>query len=330
MQITLKDIARKCNVSATLVSAVLNDRRGKIRYTDETRDLIVETARKMGYRPNILARSMVSRRSPVIGVMLCANSMGYSNGNFDYFNIVFPALTELLNSRGFEVLFVPFRDEEEQLERLARLTGAGLIGGIITNIISNSYSKIVPELQKLSMPYVILGNPSGFDCSCVYTAFDFSWSSSFMRHRGLKNAVLVTVLDDDILCYQLPFRDGCFWTSKPLTMEKFDWNDRETLYLCTDIHVLHTMPQLPDNLILISREHQFVPPGIPTAICRPGYHARLKYTAEVLARWLNTGEAPSPQRVCLPPEAVDEFINFSDEELPDSYVEYAYRKKEDA
>lgn len=316
MRITLKDVAEKCNVSITLVSAVLNNRHGRVRYTDETRAQILAAARELGYQPNIVARTMACRRSPVVGVMLTADSIRVADGNFAYFNQIFPTLTELLNEKGLEVLFVPFRNEQEQLEKLSRLTGAGLVGSIITNIISDSYHKIVPELQKLSMPYMILGNPREFDCHCVYTAFDFSWSNNFMKYRKLKKSVMVTSIDGKINYYQLPFPDDYFWENNPIEQDLYQGNSDEILFICTDLSVLHSLPQLPKNVILISNDH-LIPPGIPAVICHPGYQERLQYTADTISSWLFAGRKPVPHKVCLKPQKISEFINFVPEELPD-------------
>lgn len=69
-RVTLKDIAAYCGVSPTIVSVVLNGREGHIACADECRRAIREAAKKLGYRPNLLARSMVARQVPLVGVML--------------------------------------------------------------------------------------------------------------------------------------------------------------------------------------------------------------------------------------------------------------------
>ena len=53
MRIPLKDVAEKCNVSITLVSAVLNNRHGRVRYNHETRAKILDAASDLGYQTNI-------------------------------------------------------------------------------------------------------------------------------------------------------------------------------------------------------------------------------------------------------------------------------------
>lgn len=67
MAATIKDIARKVNVSVSTVSYALNG--GPRSVPDEVRDRVLEAARELNYRPNRLARSMVTGRSQTIGVV---------------------------------------------------------------------------------------------------------------------------------------------------------------------------------------------------------------------------------------------------------------------
>jgi LacI family transcriptional regulator len=64
---TIKDLARKANVSTTAVSLALN---GKAGVSDKTRKKIIRLARQLNYHPNYLARSLIRRRSYTIGLVL--------------------------------------------------------------------------------------------------------------------------------------------------------------------------------------------------------------------------------------------------------------------
>lgn len=66
MHVTLKDVARKAGVSAKTVSRVVNNQ-GEI--SDETRVRVQSAIQELGYRPNILARSLVNQRSNTIAVV---------------------------------------------------------------------------------------------------------------------------------------------------------------------------------------------------------------------------------------------------------------------
>lgn len=64
--VTIKDIAKRAGVSFSTVSKALLDNPS---IKAETREKIWSLAREMGYRPNIAARSLVSRRTGAIGMI---------------------------------------------------------------------------------------------------------------------------------------------------------------------------------------------------------------------------------------------------------------------
>lgn len=68
-RVTTKDIAELVGVSRTTVSFVLNNVPG-MRISEETRQRVLEAVRKLDYHPDTAARSMVSRRSQVIGLVV--------------------------------------------------------------------------------------------------------------------------------------------------------------------------------------------------------------------------------------------------------------------
>ena len=64
---TIKDIARKANVSHTTVSRALND---KSRIKNETKEKILSIAKELNYRPDFIARSLVMRRTKTLGLVI--------------------------------------------------------------------------------------------------------------------------------------------------------------------------------------------------------------------------------------------------------------------
>lgn len=67
MPVTLKDIAKVCNVSYSTVSRALNGKKARpSRKLDEIR----ETARALGYKPNTLAVQLVTRKTNKIGLLI--------------------------------------------------------------------------------------------------------------------------------------------------------------------------------------------------------------------------------------------------------------------
>ncbi|SDP42547.1 LacI family DNA-binding transcriptional regulator [Desulforhopalus singaporensis] len=66
-RVTIKDIARRLHVSTTTISNALNNKPG---VSKEARDRIIKMARELGYRPNYLAKGLVSNRSYTIGLIV--------------------------------------------------------------------------------------------------------------------------------------------------------------------------------------------------------------------------------------------------------------------
>jgi LacI family transcriptional regulator len=64
---TIKDIAREAKVSVSTVSYALND--GPRSVPDEVKKRILEVASRLHYRPNRVAKSLITRRSHVIGIV---------------------------------------------------------------------------------------------------------------------------------------------------------------------------------------------------------------------------------------------------------------------
>ena len=68
--VTIKDVARKCGFSPAAVSFVLNDAPLARHMAEESKALIRQTAADLGYHPNQFARSLRSKRSRTIGVVV--------------------------------------------------------------------------------------------------------------------------------------------------------------------------------------------------------------------------------------------------------------------
>ena len=98
--VSMKDIAKQCNVSVASVSKALN---GYSDISEETRQLILKTASEMGYLPNSSARALKTRRSYNLGVLFVDEAM--SGLTHDYFNHVLESFKRTAESRGYDITF---------------------------------------------------------------------------------------------------------------------------------------------------------------------------------------------------------------------------------
>ncbi len=71
--VTLRDVARRAGVSVSTVSLVVNEKAGA-RIGEGTRQRVQQAVNELGYRTNVLARSLVRGSSPFIGLVADAIS----------------------------------------------------------------------------------------------------------------------------------------------------------------------------------------------------------------------------------------------------------------
>ncbi|MEG0527828.1 MAG: LacI family DNA-binding transcriptional regulator, partial [Longicatena sp.] len=76
-KVTIKEIAMRANTSKTTVSFYLNGKTDKM--SEETKNRIEEAIRETNYRPSIAARSLNSKGTKLIGVMIGDITNNFAN-----------------------------------------------------------------------------------------------------------------------------------------------------------------------------------------------------------------------------------------------------------
>ena len=97
MAVTLRDIAKRLDISHVTVSLVLNDRRD-VTISEETRARVVEMAQQMGYRPNHAARALAKGRTQMIALWMASPAKLH-------YGKVFETLYGLIRAAGYETVF---------------------------------------------------------------------------------------------------------------------------------------------------------------------------------------------------------------------------------
>ena len=76
-RVNLKTLAEHLELSQTTISLVLNNSPSAKSIPQETRNRVIEAARRLNYRPNYFARSLRQKRSMSVGVLASDLSEGY-------------------------------------------------------------------------------------------------------------------------------------------------------------------------------------------------------------------------------------------------------------
>jgi DNA-binding LacI/PurR family transcriptional regulator len=145
---TIHDVARRAGVSKSLVSMVT---RGEEGVSAEKREAILEAIEELNYRPNLMARSLVERRTRILGVMV-------SNLRNPFFGGVVSGIQARAAELGYRVLFNT-GDRKPDLEELAIESLLELaVDGLV--LASPRVSDEIIALAGHSVPVVVLNrNP---------------------------------------------------------------------------------------------------------------------------------------------------------------------------
>lgn len=101
-KVTIVDVAAKAGVSKTTISRYLN---GKFEYmSEESRQRIADVIEELGYRPNSLARSLKSKHSFVLGVVVSDITSPFSP-------ILLKGISDCCEQFGYRILIANSDDE---------------------------------------------------------------------------------------------------------------------------------------------------------------------------------------------------------------------------
>ncbi len=147
-RVTTHDVAARAGVSQPTVSLVLSGN-PRARVAQETRERVLEAARELDYRPNLLARGLVQRRSYALGVII-------PDLDNPIFTEVVSGAERVAAEEGYAVLLCDARvtSPARHLEALQ----ARLVDGVILDA---STAATIPEEMLTGLELVLVDEPAG-------------------------------------------------------------------------------------------------------------------------------------------------------------------------
>ncbi|MBB6733448.1 LacI family DNA-binding transcriptional regulator [Cohnella zeiphila] len=172
MPVTIKDIAAELGISATTVSRSLkNDER----ISKEVRERVTRLAQKMGYRPNLMAKSLVSNRTDTIGFLV-------DNLSWSFFSELAECIQNAAEKHHYSVfIYSSQKSAERERAGVERFLSRGIDGLLIFATEAKENNEYYSELSGLGIPVVFFNHFNHLSVNCV-TTDDYDGARKALRH----------------------------------------------------------------------------------------------------------------------------------------------------
>lgn len=168
MPATIREVARKADVSVATVSRVLN---GSDSVRPATREHVLETAQALQYTPNETARSLSQKQTRTVGVLL-------PDMHGQFFAQVIQGIEEQAQAQNYHVLVSSSHSEEEEARTMIRAM-LGRVDGLVI-MWPKSRVPFLSETIPKGLPTILLNAPA------VEGA---SFALNFDNRRGARDVV---------------------------------------------------------------------------------------------------------------------------------------------
>lgn len=246
MKVTIKDVAKQAGVSPSTVSRAL---RNNNRISPEVRARVQQVARELNFHPNQMARSLVKRHTPIIGVVF-PDDLRMNLGN-PFYPSVLQGLGHAASERRHHVLLITGSETLSPSESSRQAVESGYVSGLIR---LTAETALCGEDEA---PVVVIGHPSdaqsryyvdnaneqaGFEAAChlleyghrriVLAGYDPQYIFTVDRREGYERALREA---------GIPVREEYILPSEPLMRDDsealrrlFQSPERPTGVVCMD------------------------------------------------------------------------------------------------
>jgi len=150
MVVTLKDIARVAGVDTSTVSRCLSGFQG---VNEETRKRVLQIAAELNYRPNLIARGLVTGRSQTIALVI-------SDIRNPFFADVARGAEDAANAAGCDLILCNSDFDADKQMKYLRSLSEKRVDGILMNSVVSLRRAQLKQLADLRIPIVLLNKPA--------------------------------------------------------------------------------------------------------------------------------------------------------------------------
>ncbi len=172
-QVTLNDIAKKLGISIISVSKAL---RGHHDISKKTADLIKKTALELGYTPNLMARSLASRKSNTIGIVIPQIA-------HHFFSSIMDHIYNYARTNNYAI-FLTVSQENAEMQKIQIQTLLSMrVDGIIISITQDTTDfEIFEIVKKRQVPLVFMDRIPDMEACNTVTVDDKGGAYKAVEH----------------------------------------------------------------------------------------------------------------------------------------------------
>lgn len=245
---TIRDVARRARVSPATVSRVIND---SAPVSDEAARAVRQAASKLGFRPNLLGRSLRANRTRNLGVVLPTLT-------HPVFAECLQGLETAARAGGHAIMLATTGYDPAQEDGAVELLLRHRVDGVVLTVADAARSRVLDKLEREAVPYVLVYNQLGRHAArqrpavsvdnraaarqmvehllacghrrIAMVAGSFRQSDrTRLRHRGYVDALQAAGIEP-LLPLELPFMRA---DARGLLLEAMTRRDRPTAFFCS-------------------------------------------------------------------------------------------------
>jgi len=250
MKVTIKDVAKDAGVAPSTVSRVISN---TSRIGEATRIRVLNSIKKLGYTPNILARSLVNKKTKIIGVVMPheADSL-FSN---PFYIQTMKGISIAAEKYQYHIMYAFGKNENNELEAVKNFISSKIVDGICL-LTTRKKDECLEYLEKHKFPCVVIGRPEKIDSDNIlwvdnnneettkhlvrklildghrnigYLGAKKNWTVSINREKGFKEECKREDINSEII-YKNDFsRENGYSGAKKLLLNK-----NLTAIICSD------------------------------------------------------------------------------------------------
>ncbi|GLY65725.1 LacI family DNA-binding transcriptional regulator [Amycolatopsis taiwanensis] len=162
---TLEEVARLAGVSRATASRAIN---GGARVSARAQRAVEDAIRRLGYTPNTAARSLVTRRTDSVALVVPEpDELVFSD---PFFARTLHVVTNVLSARDLQVVLLIARPDDDKQRMLRYLRGRHIDGAIV---VSHHAGDALPDhIAALGLPNAFIGRPWTKEDQVSYVSTD--------------------------------------------------------------------------------------------------------------------------------------------------------------